>query len=110
LLKAKQKVDEVTHVGVTNSLIERVARVKDLAVGHVVVSQKLKKKKDKEKRIAMKRALGAGTGDAGDMTGDGPNDLSSPHLRASHHNSSGECHLKESGDSDEMLDEEERKA
>lgn len=37
-LKAKQKVDEVTNVGVTNSLMQGVTRVRDLAVGHVGVS------------------------------------------------------------------------
>ena len=37
-MKAKQKVDEVAHQGVTNSLMQGVNRVRDLAVGHVVVA------------------------------------------------------------------------
>lgn len=34
-LKAKQKVDEVANVGVTNSLIQHVSKVRHMAVGNV---------------------------------------------------------------------------
>ena len=67
-LKAKQKVDEVTNLGVTNSLMQGVNKVKDLAVINVFMATKLKKKKDRKerrrKRKEKREAALAGTGTA----------------------------------------------
>ena len=49
-LKAKEKVDEVTTHGVTNTLMQGVTKVRDLAVGKASKPKKRKEEQAKERR------------------------------------------------------------
>ena len=59
-LKAKQKVDEVTNNGVTNSLIQGVSRVKDLSIVQGILPKKKKKTKKKTSTDGNLDELGSG--------------------------------------------------
>jgi hypothetical protein len=128
-LKAKQKVDEVTNVGVTNSLMQGVTRVRDLAVGHVGVAQKLKKKKDRKERKKKKKkdnADGAGgtnpaattasgvAGTGGETTGnsslEGSGGAAGSLPNQEMNESDSEYESEEGSDSDASLDDEAKKA
>ena len=102
-LKAKQKVDEVTNVGLTKSLTQGVTHIRDITIGHGHrVSVRKVDKTKKKRRRRDKDGSGHGSGDQ-DSAGEGRDKQSGESDESGRDSDAGT-------DSDQSMDDEAKKA